>query len=636
MIPVSAMGPHQMLDFMAGVKSGEVLTGANEAQAEAARKSFLEAAQKGVRDQIEITLPLIYLISPYNIATYVKRGLLRQSLKFQRLAAPQKPSDYDEDEKSRKRHDKAAAQYESKRASLAEFVPSIKVQTDEGPRDVYPGDIAYHNALNQTLLKFPDKAVGDKIMAGLKKNYSKTIKFEELVATATETLQFVAAADSIMAQGVYSGGEKSPAYLAIEARYRKKLQEAGHKQFQWLTKNTPAQFENPESFVSNYNASKDFLLVTPKFKSSTQGGRDIPNELSRPIVIEALRNITEHGVLTVSEKFSVGAFAAAGHTGATTQEEAGQQLMPIGINLPMRQAAYLFATSQSNFKNIQALSPTTFVANTKHLDLSVQFNKNVSGDVKTLFSAMFSIARTMRASYNSEVLSHQETAFLSHQLNASLGKTYREIGTAFSQQFFSREGMEMSVNMRFSPSIKESTAMLIMNAISGGKMPKAPARATASAQSKGNKSGKTRTTVQKAPTPQKFSLPKSSVSGGSVSMSMADQPMAPAVDLINLQQIINAQLQDVISANMGDGRSRTVLNYRTGRLAGSARVDSMSTSRQGMITAFYSYMKNPYATFSDGGKQSLPKSRDPKLLISTSIREIAQQIVSNKLRAVPL
>jgi hypothetical protein len=47
-------------------------------------------------------------------------------------------------------------------------------------------------------------------------------------------------------------------------------------------------------------------------------------------------------------------------------------------------------------------------------------------------------------------------------------------------------------------------------------------------------------------------------------------------------------------------------------------------------------MKNPYATFSDGGKQSIPKSRDPKLLISKSIREIAEQVVANRLRAVAL
>jgi hypothetical protein len=104
--------------------------------------------------------------------------------------------------------------------------------------------------------------------------------------------------------------------------------------------------------------------------------------------------------------------------------------------------------------------------------------------------------------------------------------------------------------------------------------------------------------------------------------------------LTNLQNLINQQLQDVVSANMGDGNSRSVLNYRTGRLASSAKVEYMSESRAGMITAFYSYMKNPYATFSDGGKQSSPKSRDPKLLISKSIREIAATQVGNRLRAV--
>jgi hypothetical protein len=106
------------------------------------------------------------------------------------------------------------------------------------------------------------------------------------------------------------------------------------------------------------------------------------------------------------------------------------------------------------------------------------------------------------------------------------------------------------------------------------------------------------------------------------------------LDLSNLLNLINLQLQDVISANMGDGGSRNVLNYRTGRFASTVNVEKLSVSRQGMITAFYSYMKNPYATFSDGGRQSIPKSRDPKLLISKSIREIAQQAVTSQLRAV--
>jgi hypothetical protein len=85
---------------------------------------------------------------------------------------------------------------------------------------------------------------------------------------------------------------------------------------------------------------------------------------------------------------------------------------------------------------------------------------------------------------------------------------------------------------------------------------------------------------------------------------------------------------------MGTGSRRDILNLRTGRFAESAKVERMTQSREGMITAFYSYMRNPYGTFSDGGRQESPKSRDPKLLISKSIRQIAELQVRNRLRAV--
>lgn len=104
--------------------------------------------------------------------------------------------------------------------------------------------------------------------------------------------------------------------------------------------------------------------------------------------------------------------------------------------------------------------------------------------------------------------------------------------------------------------------------------------------------------------------------------------------LAALQNLINSHLQSVISANMGSGSSTNVLNYRTGRFAASATVERMSQSREGMITAFYSYMKNPYQTFEPGFRQGSPKTRDPKLLISASIREIAATKVGNRLRAV--
>ena len=108
----------------------------------------------------------------------------------------------------------------------------------------------------------------------------------------------------------------------------------------------------------------------------------------------------------------------------------------------------------------------------------------------------------------------------------------------------------------------------------------------------------------------------------------------PRTNLTNLQALLDRHLQHVVSANMGLGNDKRVLNYRTGRFAASAKVERLTQSKEGMITAFYTYMKNPYATFSEGGDQQYPKSRDPKSLISGSIKEIAATIVGNRLRAV--
>lgn len=105
-------------------------------------------------------------------------------------------------------------------------------------------------------------------------------------------------------------------------------------------------------------------------------------------------------------------------------------------------------------------------------------------------------------------------------------------------------------------------------------------------------------------------------------------------DLVMLQVILDAELVRTVKANMGDGSRSDILNLRSGRFAESVSVEKLSESRAGMITAFYTYMKYPYATFSQGGKQSVPKSRDPKILISKSIRELLQSRVSNRLRAV--
>ena len=112
-------------------------------------------------------------------------------------------------------------------------------------------------------------------------------------------------------------------------------------------------------------------------------------------------------------------------------------------------------------------------------------------------------------------------------------------------------------------------------------------------------------------------------------------PSIPSItNLDSLMSLINRGLEQQIQRNMGTGDSTRVLNYRTGRFAASAKVERMSESRQGMITAFYSYMRNPYGTFAEGGAQEFPASRNPKTLIARSIRELAGTQVANRMRAI--
>ena len=106
--------------------------------------------------------------------------------------------------------------------------------------------------------------------------------------------------------------------------------------------------------------------------------------------------------------------------------------------------------------------------------------------------------------------------------------------------------------------------------------------------------------------------------------------------LATLQRILDLRLAQQIKDNMGNGNRKDILNLRSGRFAESAKVERLSQSREGMITAFYRYMKYQYQTFEPGYKQGSPASRNPKLLISRSIRQLLAEQVNNKLRAVSI
>ena len=95
----------------------------------------------------------------------------------------------------------------------------------------------------------------------------------------------------------------------------------------------------------------------------------------------------------------------------------------------------------------------------------------------------------------------------------------------------------------------------------------------------------------------------------------------------NLQSILQSQITEQVKENMGTGGS---LENRTGRFAESVTIENVTQTRQASITAYYTYMKYPYQTFERGFKQGSTR-RDPRLLISRSIRDVAQDLMSRKL-----
>lgn len=191
-----------------------------------------------------------------------------------------------------------------------------------------------------------------------------------------------------------------------------------------------------------------------------------------------------------------------------------------------------------------------------------------------------------------------------------------------NQQIF-----ETLITTEGSPSLVQHLATLMANTITGKTTKNS--RSTVKLQDRVKISGSPAKTKPKAkpkarPGKPKFKEPQLKLG------------KTPVFSLASLQSLLDASLVQRVKQNMGTGSSRNVLNYRSGRLAESAKVERLSESRAGLITAFYSYMKNPYATFSQGGRQSSPTSRDPKLLIAKSIREIAQEQVANRMRAVAI
>lgn len=114
--------------------------------------------------------------------------------------------------------------------------------------------------------------------------------------------------------------------------------------------------------------------------------------------------------------------------------------------------------------------------------------------------------------------------------------------------------------------------------------------------------------------------PKMSGGGKKASAPTHNAQRGVASSPLYLIGILNKQLPDTVARNMGPPG----LEYRTGRLANSAKVTDITQTPKGFPSIGYTYQKSPYDTFEPGGAQG-SVARDPRKLIDKSIREIAAQ-----------
>ena len=240
---------------------------------------------------------------------------------------------------------------------------------------------------------------------------------------------------------------------------------------------------------------------------------------------------------------------------------------------------------------------------------------NAATQLKKEFKVHVTYGKVLKKSLTKDF----RTAILSVSANIVLIQEREENQVDFSnvEKTFNSKLTQLLKTISFSNNLEEQVMAQIASNYTGKKPPKGKKTVEAPVANKPDGSNKTTSSL----------LPK-----------IVSLKTNRNISLTSLQALLDKHLQDVISANMGDqgyaGGQRKILNYRTGRFAASAKVARLSQSRQGMITAFYTYMKNPYQTFEPGYRQGSPKTRDPKLLIAGSIREIAATLVGNRLRAV--
>lgn len=384
-----------------------------------------------------------------------------------------------------------------------------------------------------------------------------------------------------------------------------------------LLKSTGVYIASDASSVVSNLGSNSFLIVGPSFNATKTKVNDLLNaDLRTAFSASYDINLKKYDAKAdAKDRFTIGDFINAGHTGAYTPS--GEL---IGINMPATQEKQFLLSGTGKEDGLETAISDLYL----DAGYGIEFNQNFTKTAKNLLNMQFSFVVTMPTKFNTATLRINEVNRINTYIKGTILPTISEQVT---KKFAGGLLEDAALGTKASPNVFQYITSVVVNALQG----KPTKNIVKSSNANKNTSVKVPgVIVKKKSAPIKIATK----SGGLKIQPESVRTKRTQISLTSLQNLINESLVQRVKANMGRGERGDILNLRTGRFAESVKVERMSQGRQGMITAYYSYMKNPYATFSQGGEQSSPSSRDPKLLIAKSIREIAAKQVADRLRSV--
>jgi hypothetical protein len=609
----SNFDPRVLLKIMGAI--AEVLDKGIDPETLGVGKVLKDKSVRSLRDAIDSYLPSFYLVDTEAIVNEVFNQLEPDSEYFYSVVYPSKIT-IDPASIPKKPKPKPEPQSESERFAIMIKGVDERNAPKPDPNKMTPEQLnVYREWLEAKKL---EKSTLQTALNNSIDNQVGKINFDALMKSLKDLR------DRIQGQRTSTGNAiVTQADLKLAVRDIFKLKSSVAANFGQIPSQQAAKF------IDGYTTNRHYLFYAPSFEIV----KSRVHTMMDKAVFENFFKAPE--VKLNAATFKVGNFVAAGHAGYRSYSGTLFGVTPLLINSSL--VLEIFGTQGGGIPAQEDMSGLVqqFLLETIHKNYIINFNLDTkyNADAQVFFDLGISFVTSQNFSINSFKLSPEENSLVKALINNYEVSIKDKIKNGMKpgdpvfdymiRQVQRSPTLAKVINLKaFSPLTKQKANFPAKSTIDTIKMDEVVKQAKV-------KKGRTKQPVKSTKKPV---APKATPL-----RSTARKPQKIETSTVNLSKLmlmINSNLHDQIKKNMGTGSRRDILNYRTGRFAQSARVERLSESRQGMITAFYSYMKNPYATFSRGGRQDRPYTRDPKLLISKSIRELAGTQVANRMRAV--